>query len=187
MRLSLVIFLVVFSSCGYKMKHRLEEAFYRPGGIFIPVFDNDTSETGAETVFTNAFIREMMGRHEVVVTKRKKASLEIRGVLTQIEIKPTAFSESKFPGLQPYKRLPAEYGVTVKISLALRDIKEDKTLWVRNFQGFRRIDTPVRGRTYDFQAPSSLGFRNQSIIESLYPQIARDIMHDVYDEMVSAF
>ena len=42
-------------------------------------------------------------------------------------------------------------------------------------------------RTYNYEAPSSIGLLTQSLIDSSYSDIARDIMRDVYDEMVEVF
>ena len=48
---------------------------------------------------------------------------------------------------------------------------------------FQRVAAPV-DRTFNFQAPSAVGPITQSLIDSSYNDIARNIMRDVYDEML---
>jgi len=175
----------LFTQCGYTLQHRLKDVF-RSKGIFVPVFNNETDETGVETVFTNVVIRELESRREVVTSKKGEGILELTGVIKRIEHKPTALTEPGFGGLQSYRRLPTEIGVKVVIEFSLTDGSSNRPLWKKSFEGFRRVDAPV-DRTFDFQAPSSLGFITLSLIEAVYPVIARDIARDVYDEMVEVF
>ncbi|MBI4403033.1 MAG: hypothetical protein HY537_02660 [Deltaproteobacteria bacterium] len=172
--------------CGYTLRHRLKESFVNEKGIFVPVFDNRTDETGVERVFTNALIRELLSRREVIIADRSQAGLELKGAVERIDQGPTAFTDPGFRGLQPYRRLPTEMGVTVVLSLSLNDLRTGGRIWSQSFTGFRRVATPAN-RTYDFEAPSSAGLITQSIVESLYADIARDIMRDVYDDMVELF
>jgi len=173
------------TNCGYTLKHRLKDVFKDSRGIFVPVFGNETDETGVETIFTDALIRELQSRHEVVIRSKRDAGLELRGTLTHINHAPTAFTDTGYRGLQGYKRLPSEFGVDVGIVLILRRVGSGSYIWRKSFTSFRRVDGTL-GRTFDYQAPSSVGLLNQSIVESIYTDIARDIMRDVYDEMVES-
>lgn len=175
-----------FSACGYTLKPRLKDAFATARGVFVPVFTNDTDEVGAERVFTNALIRELQSRGEVVVTERSAGGLELVGTLTKVEFLPVAYSDRGFKGLENFRRLPSEYGVTVELSLVLREPQDKKVLWQGGFTGFRRVQPPMN-RTYDFEASSAVGALTQSVIEAQYVDVARDIMRDVYDEMVDIF
>jgi|GEM_PF-1301133 len=181
-----VAFLLFFTHCGYTLSHRLVDSFRDVKGVFVPVFENKTDEVGAERIFTNALIRELASRREVILTSREEGGLELSGMISSIEYNPTAFTEPGFKGLQSYRRLPTEMGVRVTIILTLTDPKTHRVLWTKPISGFRRVDTPL-GRTFDFEAPSSVGLTTQSIVESLYTDIARDIMRDAYDEMVELF
>lgn len=167
------------------MNHRLKETFTRGKGIYVPVFTNATEEVGAEVVFTNALIRELESRGEIVVTHRQPDTMELRGTLTAISYAATAFSPFGFQGLERDRRLPTEIGVNVYLSLQLVDPKKG-VVWSNGFSGFRRVSTPVN-RTYDYQAPSAIGLSSQSLVASQYPNIAGDIMRDVYDDMVEIF
>lgn len=171
-----------FTACGYTLQHRLKETFQVSKGIFVPVFDNLTEETGAERIFTNALIRELISHDEIVMADRSEGAWELKGTLVQLDALPTVQTEPGFRGLQPYRRLPSEIGVAARISLSLKD-PQGKVIWTRDFAGFRRLDAPLN-RTYDYESPSSLGPMIQSLGEYLQPEIARTMMQDVYDEMV---
>lgn len=178
-----VSMLLWLSGCGYSLSHRLVPVFEDPRGIFVPTFDNETPETGVERIFTNALIREILSRRQIKMGSRSGGSLELKGKILAIDIAPTALTDLGFQGLQPYRRLPSELGVRVTLVLTLKDPATSKVLWERNFTGFRRVTAPI-DRTFDYQAPSVLGHYTQSLWESQYPEIARLIMRDVYDEMV---
>ncbi|MCB0404520.1 MAG: hypothetical protein KDD51_07015 [Bdellovibrionales bacterium] len=168
------------------MSHRLRAEFRDPRGIFVPVFDNRTDEVGAEIVFTNALIREITSRRQIPLSTREKGALELYGVITDIRVEPTTLTDAGFKGLQGYQRIPSELGVRVNLALVLRDPKTGKVYWSHDFTGYRRVVAPT-DRTYDYQSPSSVGLATQSIYESQYPEIARQIVRDVYDEMVEVF
>ena len=182
----LLFAVLVVQGCGYSLSHRLKSNFKDPRGMFVPVFDNVTDEVGAERVFTNALIREMQSRGEMVISTRDAGGLELHGAITGLTAVPTAYSDGGLGGLASFRRLPTEIGITVELTLALTDLRTGKQMWRSSFRGFRRVEGPL-DRTRNFQAPSSLGPLTQSIVESRYTDIARDMMRDVYDEMVELF
>ena len=178
--LSLWIFV---PACGYRLKVPVNPLFARPNGIFVPVFTNQSDEVGAERVFTDALIREIQLRRDIELADRESGGVELRGTIQNIDYASTASSALGFKGLQSYRRVPTEMGVRVTLNLALYENGTDKKLWEKSFFGFRRVNAPLN-RTSNYQAPSHVGPYTQSLIESLYYDIARDIMRDVYDEMM---
>jgi len=172
----------LLNGCGYTLSHRLKDTFTDKKGIFVPVFANQTQEVGAERVFTNALIRELQSRGEITMTSRDQGGLELFGTITAIEILPTAWTDRGLKGIPDFRRLPSELSIEVRIELALNDPAKGE-VWRANFSGRRKVETPL-DRTYNYQAPSSLGLLTQSLAESRYADIARDIVRDVYDEMV---
>ncbi len=179
--------LAVMPGCGYTLNHRLTTPFEKAKhGLFVPVLGNATEEVGAERIFTNALLRELQSRGEVTLTGRDEASARLEGTVTSISYSPTAFTDQGFHGLQSYRRIPTEYGVTVELSLRLVDEKLKRVTWSSHFRSFQRLAAPV-SRTYSYEGASSIGLLTQSIIEGSYDNIARNIMRDVYDEMVEIF
>jgi hypothetical protein len=172
--------------CGYTLSHRLKGPFLSPNGIFIPVFENQTDEVGAERVFTDALIRELQSRGQVTLSTREQGALELRGVLRTLTYTPTAYTVPRYQGLQAFERMPSEIGVTALISLSLIDPKSHQILWSGDFTDFRRVQAPTN-RTYNFESPSSVALLTQSTIEARYIDLAHDIVRDVYDDMVELF
>lgn len=175
-----------FTSCGYTLNHRIKDTFTTSTGIFIPVFDNKTDQTGAEIVFTNALIRELQSHSEIVYTQRKPGCLVLQGIITHVDVVPTANTIPGFQGLQSYRRIPSEVGVHVAIVFSLYDTAKNQMLWSKELNGFRRV-TMLTSRTYDYQSPSSVGLLDQSIVQNSYSDVAPLITRDMYDEMVQLF
>jgi len=179
-----VIFLV--AGCGYSLSHRLRDVFQDTRGIFVPVFDNVTDEIGAEAIFTNALIRELRSRGEIVMKSREEGALELSGGITSIQVTQNAATQKGFGGLAFFRQLPTEVGISVELSLSLKDPNDHRVLWSNTFRGYRVLSTPI-DRTQNYQAPSSLGETTRSLIRLTYSDIARDMMRDVYDDMVELF
>jgi hypothetical protein len=176
--------LLATSGCAYSLQGKVRKIFHSEKGVFVPVFTNNTDEVGAEVIFTNAVVRELGSRGQIVVTNRQEGALELRGVVTSINYGPSTFGDAGLRGLKIYRRLPSEIVVDCNVSIALVDPKSGNTLWSSGFSSFRRVPMPLN-RTYDFQAPSSIGLITQGFIQSQYPLIARDISRDIYDSMLA--
>lgn len=184
--LLLFFFFLTLEGCGYRLRHRLRDSLMEPRGIYVSVFDNQSMETGAERIFTNALIHELESHQELVFLDPEEGAYEMQGTISSISYGVTATTDPPFGGLQDYKRLPTEFGVSVGVGLQLIHPRSKRVIWGGGFSGYRRVNGAV-DRSYDIQSPSSLGFRSQSIIQSVYPAIARDIMRDAYDQMVELF
>ena len=181
-----ITMLLALVGCGYTLNHRVKDAFTDKRGIFVPVFKNLTREFGAERVFTNALIHELNNHREVVLAETRNSGLEMHGELVGISLEPTGFTEYGFRGLNDFQRIPNEYGVRVDLNLRLKEVSSGNVVWANNFSGFRRVNVDV-SRTFDYEAPSSVGPSTYSLINSVYNDIASDMMRDVYDDMVAQF
>ncbi|MBY0370634.1 hypothetical protein K2X33_08110 [bacterium] len=178
--------LLVMTGCGYSLQHRLKTGFDNPQGIFVPIFDNETDEVGAERFFTNALIRELQSRGLGTLSSPRQGAYKLQGTVTRIGYVPAASTPTPYNGLQDYRRLPTEIVLDVDVTLRLTDPASGKVLWTQKFSNFRRVPGVV-DRTYNYEAPSSVGVLQQSLIESQYAGIARDMMRDVYDAMMELF
>ena len=176
----------LLSGCGYTLNHRLQDNFRSSHGIFVPVFDNQTQEVGAEAVFTNALVRELLSHGEKIAHEKQGGSLELRGTLTQVQRVVEVQSGAGLKRLQSYQRLPDQIGVRAYVFMELRDPQTQKIVWSKEFNSYRRVSGPL-DRMMDADAPSSLGLITESLIENSYSLIARDMMRDVYDSMVEVF
>lgn len=182
-----------FVGCGYSLNHRLKDTFQSSKQtVFVPVFTNNTEEVGSEIVFTNALIRELESHGEKLVASRNAAGLEIRGTVLGNEQKVEAFTGTGTQGersaapLQPFARIPDQIGVRVGVAIQIWDVEKNAVRWQKDFSAYRRVSAPL-DRVSALDAPSSLGLITQSIIEASYPDIARDIMRQLYDQMVDVY
>jgi hypothetical protein len=180
------LLLSILSGCGYTLNHRVRPVFADKRGIFVPVFSNMTGEAGVERVFTNALIRELRTQKQTILSYREKGGLELLGEIISITHETNAFTEYGFGGLRSYRRIPSEYGVRVHVRLVLSDPKTKNVLWQSGFTGYRRVNVDI-SRTYDYLSPSATADSTLALINTTYGDIARDIMRDVYDEMVELF
>lgn len=194
------LFCFLITSCGYTLNHRLKDTFNAgPKGVFVPVFDNVTDEVGAEIVFTNALIRELESHGEKTVPSREGAGLEIKGKILRVfhTVGSTtgggspgtrAFDQKKYidARLYDYATVPDQIGVRVELTLELRDASSNLLKWQKDFAQTRIVSAPL-DRVSDRDAPSSLPLITQSLIETTYPEIAREIMREVYDQMVDVY
>lgn len=181
-----ICLLIGVTGCGYTLTHRLKDTFTDKRGVFVPMFINRTNELGIERDFTNALIRELRSRQEVLMSSRQESGLELQGEVRSVSYSPTAATEYGFQGLRDFRRIPSEYGVRVELFLALSDPKTGQKLWSNSFSSFRRVNVDTT-RTFDYQSPSSIGIHTESIVQSVFSGIARDIMRDVYDDMAELF
>ena len=180
---ALVLFCLFFFHCGYGVKHQLLSDFAGKRGLFVPVFQNDTDETGAERIFTDAIIHELASRHEVILSSRQQGGLELFGEITSIAYAPVQLTVPGYVGLQPYRRVPSQLGVQITLLLTLRDTDSGKVLWSRNFYDFRRVYS-VTNRSFAYQGASAVGLIDQTLVESIWPAMAGDIVRDMYDQML---
>ena len=108
----------------------------------------------------------------------------MRGTVLQVSRSVEASDSGR--RLQSYQRVPDQVGVRVRVRLELINPTDQKTVWSQELSGFRRVAAP-RGRTTDADAPSSLAANTESVIETSYSDIARDITRDAYDLMLEVF
>ena len=176
----------IVGGCGYTLSHRLKGPLTSPRGIFVRVFDNETDEVGAEAPFTNALIRELQSRRQVKLKGPAEGALELRGVLQAVGQSVTSATDPGYDGLASFRRLPTEIGITTRIALTLVDPDTSEVMWSQSFNVFHRMAAPI-DRTKERLAPSATGLTTQSMLEARFTDIARDIMREVYDEMVELF
>ncbi|MEA1968310.1 MAG: LPS assembly lipoprotein LptE [Thermodesulfobacteriota bacterium] len=80
-----LLFLFLACSCGY----RFSGAGALPGSVtkvYVEMFENRSFETGAETLFTNAFISELLRQTDADVVDKESAQAFIFGTIRSINI-----------------------------------------------------------------------------------------------------
>lgn len=182
----LIVPFILCLGCGYTLSHRLRKEFENPKGIFVPVFSNQTEEMGAEMVFTNALLRELkLHQNFHLADKPESTEVELKGVVEKITYQPTSFfaPSAGVNKLQSYVMMPDQINVVATVNLSLINKETKKVLWSQSVSGYRIVSANL-ARTGDREAASGFGVYTQSLIDSRYGDIARDIMRDMYDSMV---
>lgn len=160
-----------------------------PGGyqtISVPIFKNDTHETGAETYFTNAMIEEVsrsrLGRLQV----KDHAAVVLEGVIHKIEYRPESTVTAgnlAFP-LPNKTVLNVAYRVYATVGIVLRRTSDQKI--IKSFQV--ALDRPYQGSKIGTEYLNSANaLYNQSTRMQNLQLIAADLMAQAYDQMTENF
>lgn len=161
-----------------------------PGGytkVSVPVFKNNTVETGAETFFTRSMIEEIERGKKAEVIPGDQAEVVLEGTLTNVQTIHGAQVTNTTPG---FDRLPEravltkEFRVLVYVDVLLRRKADDKILWRSNFIGEQRYAAPQVTET------------SLNTVNPLYNYTARyqtlrliavDMMQEAHDRLIENF
>ena len=161
-----------------------------PGGyraIAVPVFKNMTFETGVETYFTNAMIREIERARVGKITDKSDAQVVLEGTVDSVRYVGgnTVSNAEKGGKMLPNNTvLNLQYRILLTTTLRLRRAADQKILWEQSFNGERSYDTPqvaISGlnsvnATYNHSA------RYQNI-----QQMASDMMTEAHSRLTENF
>ena len=159
-------FCLLWAGCGY---HRVRQGNNLPDSIrsiAVPVFRNDSFESGVEAVMADA-LREQLVRSGFVRLKDvKHADAVIVGTIKKFSVKAISFSESDYA---------VEYRATIRVRIKLVD-KNGVVLW--EDKNVSRYD--------DYRVSADI-FQTEAARRQAVEQIARDMMADVHDRIFDGF
>lgn len=187
MKIALVtaLTLVSFMGCAYRMGAGERKV---PGGyrtIAVPVFHNDTHESGIEVFFTNAFIRELQRSNVGAIADRSKAQTTLDGFISNVEYIPVSAQESSPQFAIPKNTvLTTIYRIRVTSLLKLLRNSDQKVLWEGGFVKEATYSTPRIG--YEGLA-SANALYNHSARQSAIQSLANDMMIEAHNRMVESF
>jgi outer membrane lipopolysaccharide assembly protein LptE/RlpB len=104
--------------CGYRFTGGGDFPF-KVKSLFVPVFENRSSETGIETVITNDFIYELTRSSNVSIVEKESADAVLWGVITSLSNQTVSRSGTQ---------TPLERKVRLYLDLKLTD-RQGKVLW----------------------------------------------------------
>lgn len=117
---------VMIAGCGYHFAGGQNFPF-QIKTIFVPVFENKTSETGIETITTNAFIYELVRSSHVRVVEKDLADAVLSGTIRSLSTHTISRSSVKSP---------LERRVIMVVDLELTN-RQGQVLWAsRKFSGY---------------------------------------------------
>jgi hypothetical protein len=109
---------MIIVGCGYRFTGGGEFPF-NIKSVFVPVFENRTSETGIETIITNDFIYELTRSRKVSVVEQEAADAVLFGIINSLSTQTIARS-----GIQ----VPLERKVRMFLDMKLTDT-HGRVLW----------------------------------------------------------
>lgn len=181
LRVFALVGLMSLSACAYRAGYGDRQI---PGGyhaIAVPVFKNQSRETGAEVYFTNAIIRELERSRIGVVTTKENSQVTLEGIVDSIVFdNGNAFDAG--PG-------SSVLGTTVRtiatVTLRLRRNSDQRVLWENAFTKESNYTPPKILKIQELTAANAL--YNQSARYQNIELIAADMMVEAHDRLTENF
>lgn len=173
--------------CAYEVGYQKRALLGKYKAVAIPIFENKSQITGAETYFTSTLIKEFERIKTVNVTTKNKAPVFVKGTITEVIVEGLSPIQG---GAEPFDRLPREaalysvYRVKTKLTVQVLRRDDQAQLWKEDF-----------GREKVFKAPqiespiinSANALYNESAIQASLAETADELMTDVYDRLTESF
>ena len=175
---------IALTGCGYTLRTQLKSNLAHPKKVFIAPLRNSSLEVGAETIFTNAFIRMIRTKTPWEITSSEKDADHVLSGELDIHYQATSFTGVGYGGLFSYSRIPAEFETVATVQVWLMNTQSREHIWSGRYSTSRRLSSVI-DRTYDFQAPSSLGANTHSSMALTYPLLADNIVQTAYDDLIN--
>jgi hypothetical protein len=176
---------LVTASCAYRMGYGNREI---PGGyqaIAVPVFNNQTHESGIEVFFTNAIIRELERARIGRVADQASSQVTLEGRVMSVDYIPVnTVSEREAPYLPANTILNTQYRVNVVVAMSLRRNSDQRVLWEGSFSREQSYLTPrigIEGLT------SANALYNHSARYQTIESMAADLMAEAHDRLTENF
>lgn len=175
-----VFFIIVVSGCAYQFGN--QRALPRDAKtVTVPVFKNYTHETGIESVFTDAMIREIERTGTAQVLPSQRSEVTLIGEIQNIQFVSAGTQTQNLP---QGTSLNLAYRVLVNLTLTLKKNEGGEVLWTSQFVGERAYNAP---RVYDQKLNSANALYNQSSRTETLSQIARDLSLEAFNQMTERF
>lgn len=182
----LFLSLAVLSGCAYSLGVRDRTL---PGGyssVEVPIFKNNTHETGIEIAFTNSLIQEFERNKVAAVRKEDQAPVVVKGEVMNVTYKPSGPVQNgeKAPLLPDGAVLATSYRVIVSARISLMEKNTGKVIWVSDFDAETSYSAPqvTVARVNTVNPLYNLSARRR-VIE----QLAQDLMVEAHDRMTENF
>lgn len=185
----LILAPLLLVSCAYHMGDSDRQI---PGGyrtVAIPVFQNKTMETGIETYFTNALVREFERGRIGRVTSKSEAQTTLEGSIDSVNYAvSTQIQQGTSPGQGAFlplnTLLNTEYRILLVATLRLRRNSDQKILWEGSFPGERAYLAPQIGAE---GINSANAVYNQSARYQNIQAMATDLMSEAHNRITENF
>ncbi len=191
MKLLAILFPLLSLSCAYQIGHQNRSL---PGGhktVFVEMFENQSSEVGAEAAFTQALKEELQRSGFTQVASKNAAEVLLKGAIISIE-SINSGSEPGFRNVNPATNQEETYvasyftvySVKASTNLKLVRARDEKVIWQTNVVG----EKAYRGSLLKKQGlRSSNVLYNQSRRQQTVKLVAKDMMQEAFDRLTENF
>ena len=132
--------------CAYRMgapERRIPGDYHT---VFVPMFQNLTTEPGIEVFFTNALIQELERSRVAQVTPHEMAEVEIQGQIeTMNHLSGGQRTSSEYPLLPEGSVLATGYRILINCNVNVVRITDKKVLWSGKINGERTYSSAQVG------------------------------------------
>ncbi len=185
------IIILCLQGCGYQFGYGLRSLPEGVKSVHIPIFENETYQTGAEVQFTNALIAEIHDSKIARITNQKAAEAMLKGRVIRIDFSQANIDSrrrdeaSKTSGV---KNLPRGTVITTeylaRVTLEVQMFKNDKLVWKQWLRDERLYDAPQLGLEGINTANANY---NRTAREVVIKDLARVMMHELYGRLTESF
>jgi hypothetical protein len=179
------------ASCGYRFGYGDRSLPEGIKSVHIPIFENETYQTGAEVQFTNALIAEIHDSKIARLTTKKKAEGILKGRVIRIDFlqanidsrrRDEAVKDGGIVNLPRGTVITTEY--LARVTLEVQMFKKGKLVWKQWLRDERLYDAPQLG--LEGINSANAGY-NRSARETVIKDLARVMMHELYGRLTESF
>ncbi len=179
------------SGCGYQLGFGHRALPEGVKSIYIPIFINDTFETGSEVYFANALREEIVRSKIARVVNPDHAEAQLQGRIVRVDYIQTIQDArerdqlSKDSGVRFMPRgtvLTTEY--LVRVTVEVQMLKDNKVVWKQWLRDERLYDAPQIGLEAVNTANTNY---NHSARQTVLKNLAQVMMHELYGRLTESF
>ena len=186
------VFLVMtLTGCGYQFGYGDRSLPEGVKSVYIPIFENESYQTGAEVQFTNALIAEIHDSKIARISSAKTAEATLKGRVIRVDFEQANIDsrrrdeDEKSSGIRNLPRgtvITTEY--LARVTVEVQMFKDGKLVWKQWLRDERLYDAPQLGLEGINTANANY---NRTARETVVKDLARVMMHELYGRLTENF
>lgn len=186
------VFLVMYlTGCGYQFGYGDRSLPEGVKSVYIPIFENESYQTGAEVQFTNALIAEIHDSKIARISSAKAAEATLKGRVIRVDFEQANIDsrrrdeDEKSSGIRNLPRgtvITTEY--LARVTVEVQMFKDGKLVWKQWLRDERLYDAPQLGLEGINTANANY---NRTARETVVKDLARVMMHELYGRLTENF
>lgn len=182
---------LLFAGCGYQLGFGERALPEGVKSVHIPIFINDTFETGSEVYFSNALREEITRSRIARLASPDQAEANLVGRIIRVDYVQTTQDMRerdqvvKDSGVRYLPRgtvLTTEY--LVRVTVEVQMIQDNKVVWKQWLRDERLYDAPQIGLQGINTANTNY---NHSARQTVLKNLAQVMMHELYGRLTESF